>query len=347
MRILHLREPDVGGVQIIVQQYAANTPELEHVVVHTTPRRSSVAWVSAADNTALSPLADRSLSLPPPFALSRLVREVRPDVVHAHSSWAGMYARTTPLLGVPIVYTPHCFAFERLDLSARSRAVLRRTESRLLGRTKVLAAASRREAALARSLRSPVPCAVVEVPHAAPSERGPIRERAGSPLVVGCVGRIAPQKRPDVFLDLVRAARRRGLDCRFVWLGDGDDAVAAALRDDDVEVTGWLEQDRAIERTRSLDALVHVADWEVGDPLVCLEAAAQGLPVGYRHTASSEHNVVGTMFDGVEAGVDWLAALVNAEVYQRSSAASLDQVALFDSETQGQLLREVYGLALT
>src|SRR6476660_5545947 len=48
--------------------------------------------------------------------LRRIVRNYRPDVVHLHSSKAGVLGRVAARLeGVPVVYSPHNFAFRAYE----------------------------------------------------------------------------------------------------------------------------------------------------------------------------------------------------------------------------------------
>src|SRR5262249_31707029 len=45
-------------------------------------------------------------------ALMRLMREERPDIVHAHTSKAGLLARLAGyLMGIPVVFTVHAWSF--------------------------------------------------------------------------------------------------------------------------------------------------------------------------------------------------------------------------------------------
>ncbi len=71
----------------------------------------------------------------------RLVSQLAPDVVHAHSSFPGVYARAALLHGPRLVYTPHCFAFERRDVGWVARSTYRAVERALRGRADLLAAA--------------------------------------------------------------------------------------------------------------------------------------------------------------------------------------------------------------
>ena len=48
------------------------------------------------------------------FAIDKAIKEIQPDIIHAHSSWAGLFVRL-PLLfrkkKIKIIYQPHGWAF--------------------------------------------------------------------------------------------------------------------------------------------------------------------------------------------------------------------------------------------
>jgi len=46
------------------------------------------------------------------FSVRRLLRKIRPGILHVHSSKAGAVGRFAAAgLGIPVLYTPHCFSF--------------------------------------------------------------------------------------------------------------------------------------------------------------------------------------------------------------------------------------------
>ncbi|GAA2885144.1 glycosyltransferase [Streptosporangium fragile] len=296
VRVLHVTECWGGGVASAVHAYIEATPGHDH-------------WLLMARDAA-DPLLDqesllRGLRVFADGHLARIrdvaaaYREIRPDVVHAHSSYAGFYVRSCPQVpGERIVYTPHCYAFERTDVGRPLRYGFRLAEALLAPRTGVVAAVSPREAELAARIRAGQ--RVVYVPNAVPripAEQG-VRERSGatpgipaepgstgtpaergtperSKLVAVTVGRICAQKDPAF---LAAAARAGDASTRWVWIGDGDPALRRVLRDAGVVVTGWLPRDEVLAMIRTADVYVHTASWE-GAPVSVLEAAGAGLPV--------------------------------------------------------------------
>ncbi len=221
-------------------------------------------------------------------AIRSIVAKHRPDVLHLHSSWAGFLARILPLPETTrVVYTPHCWAFQRRDLSPLKRAAFL-TADRLVGRrTDVVLACSVREAELAREFK--LARAVFHLPQQLPSDlRAKISELSarrptdGEPLTVGMSGRICTQKGVDFFAAVARGLRatpagRHGIKLKWIG-GGGTEAHLAELLAAGVEVTGWLEQDVAVKELAGCDIYLHTAAWE-GYPMTILEAFELGLPV--------------------------------------------------------------------
>lgn len=253
-----------------MQDYVRATPEFDH-------------WLLAArrpgpDNrTGGTALFKGIFELPRGHlarirAVSRCFRGLRPDTVHAHSSYAGFYVRIC--LSIPvgsIIYSPHCYAFERTDIGRRTRLTLLGAEALLARRTGTLAAVSPHEAELAARLRPRQ--RVVYVPHMVPTQ-----DHTDRPLVAIAVGRICPQKDPEFLAEAARLARASGSAIRWKWVGDGDPASRARLEEAGVEVTGWVSRDEVRQRMAKADVYVHTARWEAA-PLTLLEAVGAGLPV--------------------------------------------------------------------
>jgi glycosyltransferase involved in cell wall biosynthesis len=282
-RILHVVQKYSSGVGSAIAQYTHSLPDVEH---HLLSGTAVDAEGDLADQARFAGTHRMDGSL---LARIRRIREVvadlRPDVVHAHSSHGGAFTRLALRRGRHhIVYTPHCFAFERQDVRWPTRATFRLVEMALALNTSVFAACSPREATLSERLSgSPV----VLVPNVAPlHDARPPRQPGQRPTVVGG-GRISPQKDPEFFADVVRGLRREESALRAVWLGDGDPVGRAVLEDAGVEVTGWLARADVVRELGQADVYLHSALWE-GFPLMVAEAVALGVPTLVRPVPSFE-----------------------------------------------------------
>jgi glycosyltransferase involved in cell wall biosynthesis len=273
-RVLHVVLKFSSGVGTAIAQYTRSVPEAEHHLLSFTPVDAEGDLADQADFVSVHRMHGGHV------ARARRVREVvaalRPDVVHAHSSHGGVYARlAVSRRRTPIVYTPHCYAFERRDVPLLVRAGFWTAEALMAVNTSAVAACSAREWQLSRwPTRQP---ARHVVPNIAPVQAvAPALGHAAGRLVVGG-GRLSPQKDPAFFLAVLRRLRAARPDVRGLWLGDGDPAWRTMLEGDGVEVTGWLPRDAAMATLATADLYVHSARWE-GFPLMVAEAAALGLP---------------------------------------------------------------------
>ena len=112
----------------------------------------------------------------------------------------------------------------------------------------------------------------------------------GQLLVVG-VGRLVPQKRPFVFLEVAKRLHEEHPVARFVWVGDGElsgewqAAVARNGLSGVVSCTGWKSDVRPY--LAAADLLLHTAEFE-GLPFAMIEAMSMGVPCAITRSVASE-----------------------------------------------------------
>lgn len=218
----------------------------------------------------------------------RLITDRRFDIVHTHSSKAGLIGRlTASRAGVPAVYTPHCFGFVG-DVSAK-RKLFALSLERWLGRyTTGLLCVSDAERRLAmrhriakaeriRHIRHGVDCGGRD---AAAQE---LLDFKGDGLLVGAVTVLREQKRLDVLLDAIPAVLERMPTARFAIVGNGpmeDELRAQADRMGLIErgaVKFFTFTPPSTRYLKALDVYVLPSAWEAM-PIGALEALACGVP---------------------------------------------------------------------
>jgi glycosyltransferase involved in cell wall biosynthesis len=172
----------------------------------------------------ISPLAD----LRAYRALNRLVAEGGFDLVHAHASKPGAFARLAAARsGVPVLYTPHGWAFAYAG-SAAARSLYLRAERRLAARGGLIHCVSEGEAELAvregiapRERLRVVPNGVPAAAAVAPERVAALRTSLGilpGERVALMAARLAPPKDPLGFLGCEGALPE---GARLVLAGDG------------------------------------------------------------------------------------------------------------------------------
>ena len=118
----------------------------------------------------------------------------------------------------------------------------------------------------------------------APVDRTPRAWTAGGVGVlmrVVTVGRIAPQKDPEIFIQILSALRASGC-IEATWVGDGTAPARTALENNSVAVTGWLPAGHVPAAIAGQSVYLHTARWEAAVPIAVLDALDAGLPIVVR-----------------------------------------------------------------
>lgn len=225
------------------------------------------------------------------LALRTALRELRPDIVHTHSSKAGVLGRSASRsTGVGArVHTPHTFAFLfGAMFGSGSRSLFRTVERALAGSTDRFVAVSRDEAQTFESAGFIPREKVRVVPNGVDARRfaeaAPLeREALGVPRGAKCVavvGLLNIAKGQDLAIRALAAAELADVHLLVVGHGELAARYAQVAREAGVSARthflGWRDDTPRILRT--VDALVLPSRWE-GMPYIVLEAMAAGCPV--------------------------------------------------------------------
>ena len=248
--------------------------------------------------------------------LARLLLRLRPDIVHTHSSKAGIVGRAAArVAGVGIVvHSIHGYGFHE-GQPAWMRAALVGLERAALPLTSHFIAVSRanleRGAALgivdprrATVIRSGVRIeAFRAAAHDRAAARAALAAAIGAPPAAPLVGMVACLKAQKAPLDFVAAAARVAAarpDARFLIAGDGDMRSQVETRIADLglggrfHLLGWRRDVPHI--MAALDVVVLTSLWE-GLPRVVPEAIAAGRPI----VATAVDGTGEVLADGINA----------------------------------------------
>jgi len=227
--------------------------------------------------------------------LRRLFAELRPEVVHTHSSKAGIVGRAAAIAaGVPIVvHTIHGMSFNRTQpwwTQALFRALERRAALRTTAIVTVADAMIEQSVAAGiaprekfTTIRSGLQTDLF-APRAA--DRKKQRKGWGFPddaIVVGTVARLFENKGYDEIIAAMPAAMKREPRLRFVWVGDGPHRSTYLQRlqaiglEDHVRMTGLIPPEQVASVLSGFDMLVHASRWE-GLPRVVVQALLTEVP---------------------------------------------------------------------
>ena len=311
MRILHVTESMASGVMVSLANLARNQGKDGHAVVVLHSRRPESPDQGTLDR--LFPPPVRRIELPHdvrsywrfPWFMARIAGQIislRPDVVHLHSSYAGLAGRLVAvLLGVSktTAYSPHGFAFAntRSRLFRAGVVTVEHCLNRLGGKLVLVSRSEAKEAEQAfNARRSYVLENRLDLERLTPRE-----SHAGCP-VIGTVGRISYAKGPWNFAAITSSF---AAEAKIVWIGDGDDSDKKCwLGGTDIEITGWKSPEEAARCAAGLDIYVSTALWE-GMPLAVMEAQAIGIPCVV--------SAIGGNVDAIEHGVTGFACSTQAD----------------------------------
>jgi glycosyltransferase involved in cell wall biosynthesis len=280
LRVLHVVEVFGSGVGIVAKTLAERQAEageqvaIAHGRCPETPAQVR-GFVAAEVELFELPWEHRSIGeqLRAGKALRRLVQAWRPDVVHLHSSFAGMVGGVALPAELPSVYTPHGYSFTMRDRGAAKRAAFRALERFTARRVDVVGAVSEAEAADARRVAAAAKVCVV--PNGIPELDGDLavsrKDHGGRPRVV-TIGRVAEQHIPAETATIL-AGLADLADVSWVGGNGRDPELDDLVRSHGVEVTGWLERDQVQEILGSAVCCLHWTAWD-GLPLSILEALA-------------------------------------------------------------------------
>jgi glycosyltransferase involved in cell wall biosynthesis len=288
-RVLHLTQPVDGGVARVVTDLVRAQLAEGLCVAVACPDGPLAPELRALGADVRHWAATRS---PGPSLVSevrgvrRILDDVRPDLVHAHSAKAGLAGRLAVRGRVPTVFQPHAWSFEAVDGAMAALALgWERTGARWASRVVCVSEAERitGERAGVRARWTVIPNGVDAGrfrPAAVDAVRAQLPLLSGidpaTPLVV-CVGRLCRQKGQDVLLTAWDEVLRRVPGARLVLVGDGpDDERLRALAPEGVLFAGAVAN--AVPWYQAADLVVLPSRWE-GMALAPLEAMACGRPV--------------------------------------------------------------------
>ena len=271
----------VGGVEKYVETIVQHLPSHGFKVTCVTPYESEI---TAKLRELGSPVYVVQMFEDPPWRsiqfVSELIRHQNVDLVHAHLAKGQVLAGLAGCLtGRPFVMTVH-----GMDISSWELGIFHTAHAHL----NVVC-----QLAYAQALSLGVPEERVNmIPNGVdmemfrPNPNGAhLRNLLHIPLdvpLVGFVGRLAPEKGPDLFLQVAQFIHRSHPQTHFVMVGDGamldelKEAARVAGLQDHLHLPGSLDNMHLVYP--AFDVLVQTSRVE-GMPFSLLEGMACGLPV--------------------------------------------------------------------
>lgn len=233
------------------------------------------------------------------------LKEIKPDIVHCHSSKAGVIGRlAAKKINIEkIFYTPHAYAFLSPEFSKQSKLIFTLIEiilSRMTTTKTFCVSKGEREAALQKYIDNPKKIAVIYngLPKIPLPKKELIKTNLGlnpENFVIGNNARMSKQKNPIVFFQIAKKIIERDDNYHFVWAGDGElmDEMKEFVSENSLENNIHLLGDRN-------DTEILVAGYDIfmmtslyeGLPYAPIEALRAGVPIYSTNVVGSNEVVV-------------------------------------------------------
>ncbi len=298
----------IGGAQentlLTCEGFAARGYEVTLITGPTTGPEGSLVERARAGGYRLIEVPELRRAINP-WLDARAQRELighfhhlRPDIVHTHSSKAGILARfAASRARVPIiVHTVHGMSFNRTQPWAMRRAfaLLERWAAFHTDAIVTVADAMIEQSVAARIAprsRFTTIYSGMEVECFTPTryDRSAIRAAWGLPpgddrIVVATVARLFRRKGYEQLIPIMQRAARREPRLHFVWIGDGAqrEQYVTQLRglglQQQTTLAGLVPPQRVPELLAGVDLLAHTSQWE-GLPRAVVQALLMQIPV--------------------------------------------------------------------
>lgn len=285
LKILHISETFIGGVYTYLKQlsqHSENDGHFKTYIIYSADREETnekgifndfpegTELIRIDMTREISPFRDlKSL-----FKIIALLRKINPDVIHLHSSKAGVLGRVARFFLFKkkvLFYSPHGYSFLRTDISAAKKKLYwmieKNFQSIFKGET---IACGDTEYQIANTIdKSHLVRNGIDIEEVHRS----FAENKNNVLTIGIVGRITFARNPVLFNQIAL----RFPDYQFIWVGDGE--LIHQLTAPNIRITGWLaDRKKLLREINNLDIYIQTSLWE-GLPISVLEAMALQKPV--------------------------------------------------------------------
>lgn len=206
----------------------------------------------------------------------RLIKRYNPDIVYAHSSKAGAIARVADIgLKNHCLYNPHGWAFN-MRCSAKKKAMytaIEKIAAPFCDKIICISDAEKQSALdkkICREDKLQVIFNGVDIEAYENGIHGTVKRKdlniPEDAFVVGMVGRISPQKAPDIFIKMAKHVKDKVSNAHFIIVGNGDQEaeIEKYAKDNDfldsLHITGWV--DNPMSYVELFDVACLLSRWE-------------------------------------------------------------------------------------
>jgi glycosyltransferase involved in cell wall biosynthesis len=184
--------------------------------------------------------------------LLQLEKQIKPDLIHLHSSIAGGLGRIAYMTSkIPVIYTPHGYSFILMG-NWTIKCKLYEIFERFLGKSNAITLTcceSENEVAKTITRHTAYIDTGVDIAdlHATIDQ---IQPKKLNRFTIYAMGRICIQKQPSIFNEIAKSVP----EAHFVWIGNGE--LEYELTAPNIEKTGWKPRHEAIAMGKGADIYI-------------------------------------------------------------------------------------------
>ncbi|WP_422106678.1 glycosyltransferase [Winogradskyella sp.] len=320
IKVLHLVEALGGGIYsyfVDLSHYFGDRQDIKTYIAFSDKRNEIIPDKIAQDinenielikipiKKSISPILD-SVAI---YRFYKIIKSVEPDIIHLHSSKAGVIGRLSYILyansRVKLYYTPHGYAFLRKDISKFQRKMywlIEYSMKKLSGGTTI--ACGDTELEYSNKFGKSI---LVRNGVNLPNITKHLESFSNRTLTVGILGRITFARNPKMFNEIAERLK----ELNFIWIGDGE--LNSTIDADNIEVTGWFpNREVGLRYLNNIDIYLQTSLWE-GLPISLIEAMTLKKPIVATNIIGNkdvvEHGVNGFLFDTVDDCVHYINQL--------------------------------------
>ena len=355
LRVLHVAETIRGGIatyfnELRPYQRASYGRDNVHYIVPSDHRGDLVGF----EDVEVSVFKRAGRSLPGLLSMAivtlQVIRRFRPDIVHIHSTFAGLVIRPMLLLRRDpprVVYCPHGWAFSRETawLSHQTTKLVENLLARITDRIVCISSDERKEAINAGIDRKRLALVYNGISADRPLPQSGSSVWASHKTRLLFIGRLDKQKGYDLLVETARLLID-SVDVRVIG-----SSVVSKQEDlelpSNVALLGWMDRPQIEAHLEAADAVVIPSRWEAFG-LVALEAMRAAKPiVAFRIGALPEiveDGVTGVLSSPVSVGslVEAIQRVIKLNLPATGQRGYDRFRRLFDVKKTNQVLNDLY-----
>lgn len=353
-KIVHIVEAFGGGVFTYLVEIANSMSDEFDVVIAYAKRKQTPQEFEKyfKPNIKMIEVKNFTRSINPKkdikacFEIHELIKNEKPDIVHLHSSKAGIIGRlVVSTKNIKIFYTPHGYSFLKKDDSVLKRVIYKFLEkmSAIIKRKCKIVACSRGE--YNESLKLTKNSTYINNGVNTTKIDSFINKHEDNKnlnnLKICTIGRIGYQKNPDMFNNIAK----KFPNIQFTWIGDGE--LRKNLNSKNIVITGWKERKEVLNELEKNDIFILPSLWE-GLPIALLEAmylkkvCIVSNVIGNRDVIENEKN--GFVCDTLEDYTNVIQQIQNNkyDLEKIANKANEDIINQYNVEVMSKKYRELY-----